>query len=74
MPTYVYETIPQSKNEMPVRFEVRQGMKDEPLAVHPNNGVPVRRVPIGGTGMIGGSGGVEPAKGVGACGAGCGCH
>jgi predicted nucleic acid-binding Zn ribbon protein len=74
MPTYVYETIPQRENEMPVRFEVRQGMKDEPLAVHPDNGLPVRRVPIGGTGMMGGSGGVAPTKGGGSCGTGCGCH
>lgn len=50
MPTYVYETIPQHEGEQPVRFEMRQSMKDVPLSSHPETGKPVRRVPIGGTG------------------------
>lgn len=74
MPTYVYETIPQSESEAPVRFEVRQSMKDAPLASHPETGKPVRRVPIGGTGLMGGGGPPAPARSGGGCGSGCGCH
>lgn len=75
MPTYVYETIPQSEHEAPKRFEVRQSMKDAALTHHPDNGTPVRRVPIGGTGLMGGSSSVSAApSGGGSCGSGCGCH
>ena len=48
MPTYVYETIPQSPNEAPLRFEVKQGMTDPKLSKHPDSGVPVRRLISGG--------------------------
>lgn len=71
MPTYVYETIPQHENEQPVRFEVRQSMKDAPLASHPDTGKPVRRVPIGGTGLMGG-GALHQRDPVGAAGRGVG--
>jgi len=75
MPTYVYETIPQVEGEAVQRFEMRQSMKDSPLTQHPDSGRPVRRVPIGGTGLMG-SGGFSPApaSGGGSCGSGCGCH
>jgi predicted nucleic acid-binding Zn ribbon protein len=52
MTTYVYETIPQKKNESPRRFEVRQSMHDAPLTQHPETGEPVRRVIAGGYGFI----------------------
>jgi predicted nucleic acid-binding Zn ribbon protein len=73
MPTYVYETIPQHDHERPQRFEVRQSMKDAPLTRHPDSGVPVRRVPVGGTGLMGGASSSRPS-GAGSCGSGCGCH
>ncbi|MCB1278251.1 zinc ribbon domain-containing protein [Prosthecobacter sp.] len=73
MPTYVYETIPQFEGEPVKRFEVRQSMKDAALTQHPDNGQPVRRVPIGGTGLMGG-GSSAPQSGGGSCGSGCGCH
>lgn len=73
MPTYVYETIPQVEGERPQRFEVRQSMKDAPLTQHPDSGLPVRRVPVGGTGIIGGTSSM-PMSGGGSCGSGCGCH
>jgi len=73
MPTYVYETIPQFEGEQPKRFEVRQSMKDAALTQHPDSGIPVRRVPIGGTGLMGGSGSAPTPRG-GSCGTGCGCH
>ena len=76
MPTYIYEVIPESEAETPRRFEVRQSMKDAPLATDPETGRPVRRVIIGGTGLMGGGGAVAaPARSSGgSCGTGCGCH
>jgi hypothetical protein len=46
--TYVYETIPQSAGEVPVRFEFRQGMNDPKLTEQPGTGKPVRRLVSGG--------------------------
>lgn len=74
MPTYVYETIPQVEGEHPKRFEIRQSMKDAALTQHPDSGQPIRRVPIGGTGLMGSSAGSAPKSGGGSCGTGCGCH
>lgn len=48
MPIYVYETVPQSSDEEPVRFEVKQGMNDAKLTEHPESGKPVRRLISGG--------------------------
>ena len=48
MPTYIYETVPQNEIEAPKRFEVRQSMNDQALTHHPDTGVPVRRVIVGG--------------------------
>jgi predicted nucleic acid-binding Zn ribbon protein len=74
MPTYVYETIPQFADEQPKRFEIRQSMKDAALTQHPDSGEPIRRVPIGGTGLMGSGGSSAPKSGGGSCGSGCGCH
>lgn len=74
MPTYVYETIPQFEGDLPKRFEIRQSMKDEPLTRHPDSGQPVRRVPIGGTGILGGDSSSSSMPTGGSCGSGCGCH
>lgn len=52
MAIYVYETIPQKKNEKPRRFEVEQKMSDSPLKTDPKTGLPVRRVIIGGSGLV----------------------
>ncbi|MCX7713949.1 MAG: hypothetical protein N2035_09875 [Chthoniobacterales bacterium] len=52
MITYLYETIPTKAGEEPERFEYRQSIHDEPLKVHPETGVPVRRVITGGLGLI----------------------
>ena len=51
MPTYVYETIPNDSAEEPRRFEVFQGMNDEPLTHDPESGAPVRKIITGGIGM-----------------------
>ena len=52
MATYVYETIPKDAKEKPRRFEVEQKMSDPPLKVEPKTGVPVRRVIVGGSGLV----------------------
>ena len=52
MPTYVYETIPQSADEAPVRFEVKQGMNDPKLTEQPGTGKPVRRLVSGGFALL----------------------
>jgi predicted nucleic acid-binding Zn ribbon protein len=52
MPTYVYETIPSSEDEIPERFEVRQSMREAPLTSHPESGRPVRRIISGGLGFM----------------------
>lgn len=54
MPTYVYETIPDSASVAPQRFELRQSMSEPALTRHPETGAPVRRVITGGTGLMGG--------------------
>lgn len=48
MTTYVYETIPQTAGEAPVRFEFKQGMNDPKLTEQPGTGKPVRRLVSGG--------------------------
>jgi len=52
MPTYTYESIP-ADGGAPERFELVQGMNDEPLVVHPETGEPVRRVITGGLAVLG---------------------
>ncbi len=52
MTTYVYETIPQHPDQSPTRFEVRQGINDPKLTIHPDSGKPVRRLVSGGFTML----------------------
>ncbi|MDD2764460.1 MAG: zinc ribbon domain-containing protein [Opitutaceae bacterium] len=72
MATYVYETIPRHPDELPLRFEVIQSMKDAPLTRHPDTGEPVRRIISGGYGLMGVSGKNTPVPAVARSG-GCGC-
>ena len=74
MPIYVYETIPAKTGEKPTIYEIRQSMTDAPLTRHPETGEPIRRVILGGFGILSSSGG----KGTGGdesggCGPGCCC-
>jgi len=69
MPTYVYETIPQKEGEESEYFEVKQSMQDAPLTQHPENGRPVRRVILGGYGVLK-SGAAAPTR---ESDGGCGC-
>jgi predicted nucleic acid-binding Zn ribbon protein len=72
MPIYVYETV-----KRPVRrYEIKQGMKDDALRVHPDTGAEIRRVISGGLGfMTKGSGTQATPIAKKGCGHGsCGCH
>ncbi|MGH7695322.1 MAG: FmdB family zinc ribbon protein [Gemmatimonadaceae bacterium] len=72
MPTYLYETMPDD-GAATERFEWRQSMRDAPLSAHPETGVPVRRVIVGGLGHMSASDKSFPEPGPG-CGPGtCGC-
>ncbi len=80
MATYLYETIPQTADDIPRQFEVVQSMKDAPLLRHPETGQPVRRVVVGGYGLMSkvgksASSTAKPsAPAAGTCAAGCACH
>ncbi len=72
MTTYVYETIPSNENEEPKFYEIQQSMKDAPLTKHPETGEPIRRVILGGYGLMKAENGNSEAGGD--CGPSCGCH
>lgn len=75
MTTYVYETIPSKAGEKPRHFEFKQRMNAEPLTHHPQTGEPIRRVVLGGFGMLSsGKSGKESSSGGSCCGPKCGCH
>jgi predicted nucleic acid-binding Zn ribbon protein len=52
MATYVYETIPQKMGQKVRRFEIEQKMSDPALTHDPKSGEPVKRVIIGGSGLV----------------------
>lgn len=58
--TYLYETIPQQEGDPVEQFEIQQSMSDLPLTQHPETGVPVRRVILGGWGLMTGKGASTP--------------
>ncbi len=66
--TYLYETIPARKGEAVKQFEIKQSANDAPLTKHPETGVPIRRVILGGWGLVTG----KPASS-GTSSGGCGC-
>jgi predicted nucleic acid-binding Zn ribbon protein len=72
MPIYIYETIPVKPGAKPRSFEIRQSMNDAPLQKHPETGEPVRRVVLGGLGVLSS----KPSGGRSGpcCGSHCGCH
>jgi predicted nucleic acid-binding Zn ribbon protein len=76
MTTYVYETIPSKAGEKPRYFEFKQSMHAEPFTQHPETGEPIRRVVLGGFGVLfsGKAGSDAPASGGSCCGPSCGCH
>jgi predicted nucleic acid-binding Zn ribbon protein len=52
MTTYVYETIPTKPGEEVRYFEIQQSMTESALARHPDTGEPIRRVILGGYGLV----------------------
>jgi predicted nucleic acid-binding Zn ribbon protein len=76
MTTYVYETIPQTGGEKPRYHEIKQSMNDKPLSTHPETGERIRRVVLGGFGVLssGKNSGASSAAGSSCCGPSCGCH
>ena len=75
MTTYVYETIPSKAGRKPRYFEIKQSMNAKPMTKHPNSGEPIRRVVLGGFGVLSsGKAGGESPSGSSCCGPGCGCH
>lgn len=67
MTTYVYETIPAQPGQKPRYFEIKQPMTDAPLTKHPETGEAIRRVVLGGFGLLSSK---APAS---ASGSSCGC-
>ena len=49
--TYLYETIPVLENDPVDHFELEQDPSDQPFTKHPNTGLPIRRVILGGWGL-----------------------
>ncbi|MFO1500062.1 MAG: zinc ribbon domain-containing protein [Verrucomicrobiota bacterium] len=75
MPTYVYETIPSKRSTKPRYFEFKQSMNDSPLTNHPETGEPIRRVVLGGFGVLSSKPSSSNTGSSGSsCGPGCGCH
>ena len=71
MPIYVYESILQDPDGKPRYFEFLQDMSDKPYAKHPETGEPIRRVMLGGFGVLTGR---NPDRNSGSCcGSGSGC-
>ena len=52
MTTYIYETIPQNDGEVVKHYEIKQSMADRALTRHPETGEPIRRVILGGYGVL----------------------
>ncbi len=72
MATYLYETIPGAQNQPPRRFEFKQSMKDAPFASHPETGEPIRRVIVGGFGLMSSGASATPSRAP-SSGGSCGC-
>jgi predicted nucleic acid-binding Zn ribbon protein len=67
MPTYLYETIPTSCCEEPKHYEFQQSMNDAPLTHHPDTGEPIKRIILGGYGILKPGAAAEPGN-MGSCG------
>jgi predicted nucleic acid-binding Zn ribbon protein len=62
MPTYLYETIPNSCCEEPKHYEIQQSMNDTPLTHHPETGEPIKRIILGGYGILKSGGASDPGE------------
>ena len=50
--TYLYETIPAHEDGEIKHYEIKQSANDAPLTTHPETGEPIRRVILGGWGLL----------------------
>lgn len=50
--TYLYETIPAQEGDETKRYEIKQSMNDLALTEHPETGEPIRRIILGGWGLL----------------------
>ena len=50
--TYLYATIPATEGGEVKHYEFQQSMKDDPFTHHPETGEPIRRVILGGWGLM----------------------
>ena len=66
--TYLYETIPAREGAKVKQFEIKQSANDAPLTRHPETGEPIRRVILGGWGLV-----TSKAGSGGGSSGGCGC-
>ncbi len=66
--TYLYETIPARKGEEPKQYEIKQSASEAPLTRHPGTGEPIRRVILGGWGLM-----TSKSSGGSSSSGGCGC-
>jgi predicted nucleic acid-binding Zn ribbon protein len=54
---YLYESVVIEEGDAVEHYEIEQGVHDLPLTKHPETGVAIRRVILGGWGFSGASGG-----------------
>ncbi len=64
-PPFPYETIRLKAGAKPKYFEIKQSMNGAPLTKHPETGEPIRRVLLGGFGMLGSKSGSDSSSGCG---------
>jgi predicted nucleic acid-binding Zn ribbon protein len=69
--TYVYETMPSKAGEKPRYHEIKQSMSDAPLTKHPETGEPIRRVVLGGFGVLSSNPASSSSNSSCGCGPGC---
>jgi hypothetical protein len=50
--TYLYESIPAREGGKVKQYEIKQGAYDAPLTRHPETGEAIRRVVLGGWGLV----------------------
>ena len=69
--TYLYETIPVSEGAEVKHYEIQQSMNDLPLTQHPETGEPIRRIILGGWGLMTGKSSKQAAQSCCTPGSGC---
>ena len=64
---YLYESIAANEGDVTAHYEIEQGVQDLPLTRHPETGVVIRRVILGGWGSFSASVGAFAKGSDGAC-------